>query len=307
MSPDVLVVGAGPAGVSAALWARSLDLSVSVIEGGPEAGGQLHRIYFEPDDLAAVVPGTGAAIAARLGQQLRDLAIPVAYDTVAMALEGSSVRGALVRTSDGARHAASAVVIATGVRKRHLDVPGERELEGRGVSYSATRDRDGFAGGHVVVAGGGDAGFENALLLTDVGCTVTLVIRDAARAREEFHERIAAEPRIEVLMGARVTAVLGHERLEAVRIESAAGVQERAAVGLVVKAGSIPNTEWCAGAVALDGEGYVLVDDRLAASQASVWAIGDVTRPERPSLPLALGHGALAMAAIRDALRPAGN
>ena len=118
---------------------------------------------------------------------------------------------------------------------------------------------------------------------------------------------IAAEPRIEVVMGARVAAVLGHDRLEAVRIETASGTQEREAVGLVIKAGSIPNTEWCAGALALDGEGYVLVDDRLAASQASVWAIGDVTRPERPSLPLALGHGALAMAAIRDALKPAGN
>jgi thioredoxin reductase (NADPH) len=306
-SPDVLVIGAGAAGVSVALWAQSLDLSVRVLEGAPVAGGQLHHVHFAPLDLAAGVPGAGAAIAARLTEQLEAGAIAVDYDVVAVALEPGPENQALIRTASGARVAASAVVVATGARRRHLDVPGEREFEGRGVSYSATRDRDKFAGRHVVVAGGGDGGFENALLLTEVGCTVTLVVRRAPRARAEFRDRVASDPRIEVIEGARITAVLGDDRLRAVRLESTTGSWERPAEGLVIKAGAIPNTEWCADALALDADGFVLVDDQLRASQPNVWAVGDVTHPVRPSLALAIGQGAQVMATIRDQLRPAGN
>jgi thioredoxin reductase (NADPH) len=307
VSPDVLVVGAGPAGVSAALWARSLDLSVTLIESAPVPGGQLHHVYFQPDDFAGGLAGDGAAIAARFADQLRAAAIPVEYDVVAMALERGAGDGALVRTSSGERIAASAVVVATGVRRRHLGIPGERELEGRGVSYSATRDRGTFAGRHVIVVGGSDGAFENALLLTEVGCSVTLVARDTTRARVEFRDRVEADPRIEVVEGARVAAVLGADHVTGVRIETATGAVERDAAGVVIKAGSIPNTEWCADALAVDAEGYVLADDRLRTSQPHVWAVGDVTRPGRPSLSLAIGQGALALAAIRDELRPAGN
>lgn len=307
MSPDVLVVGAGPAGVSAALWARSLDLSVNVLEGGPTPGGQLHHVHFEPADLAAGTRGDGPAIAERLREQLLEAGIAVQFDTLAVALEPSTGDGALVRTSSGTRAAASAVIVATGVRRRHLEVPGERELEGRGVSYSATRDRDALAGRAVAVVGGGDAGFENALLLADVESAVTLLVRGQVRAREEFRDRVAADPRIEVVTGARVTALMGDGRLRRVRYETAVGPAEREVEGIVIKVGSIPNTEWCADALALDAEGFVLVDDRLMASQRHVWAVGDVTRPARASLSMAIGQGAAAMAVVRDVLRPAGN
>jgi thioredoxin reductase (NADPH) len=202
----------------------------------------------------------------------------------------------------GERIEADAVLIATGVRRRRLDIPGERELEGRGVSYSATLDRAKFSGRHVVVAGGGDAAYENAPLLAAVGCTVTLAVRAAPRARPEFRGRVAAEPRIEVREHTRVTAALGSHQLQAVKLADPTGEVELEAAGLVIKAGVIPNTDWCRETLAHDAEGYLTVNASLATSQPRVWAAGDVTRPAVPAIAVALGQGALAVVAMRNAL-----
>jgi len=301
---EVLIVGAGPAGVSAALWARSFGLEPRLIESGPVAGGQLLHVHFHPSDLAGVPEGDGPAIAAAMARQLAEAGIALRCGVAATALatgRGAGSRPAVI-AAGGERIEADAVLIATGVRRRRLEIPGERELEGKGVSYSATRDRAEFAGRPVVVAGGGDAAYENALLLTAVGCTVTLAVRGAPRARADFRQRVAADPRIEVRERTRVTAALGEGRLRAVRLAGPAGEEEIEAAGLVIKAGVIPNTEWCRASLASDAEGFLFVNAGLAASQPCVWAAGDVTRPALPAIAVAIGHGALAAAAIRNAL-----
>ena len=235
MPRDVLIVGAGPAGVSAALWTRSFGLEPRVIESGPAAGGQLLHVHFHPGDFAGVLAGDGPAIAAAMARQLADARIPARYGAAATALVGGDTgAGPGVIAAGGERIEADAVLVATGVRRRRLEVPGERELEGRGVSFSATLDRAKFAGRHVVVAGGGDAAYENALLLTAVGCTVTLTVRGAPRARADFRARVAADPRVTVRERTRVTAVIGRDRLEAVRLAGAAGEEEVRAAGIVI-------------------------------------------------------------------------
>lgn len=299
MSLDLLIVGAGPAGVSAALWAKSLGLSTLVIESGPGPGGQLHHVYFHPENLPGVVPGQGAAIIAAFTADLHKYEIDVRYGVAAQALAGSPE----IRTAEGERIAAGAVLIATGVRRRHLGVDGETELEGRGVSYSANRDRAGFAGQEMVVVGGGDSAYENALLLTAVGCSVTIVARGKPRARAEYRERVAADKHIEVLEKTRVTAILGKDRVSAVRLEGPRGGFELPGAGVVIKVGVVPNTEWCAEALDLDADGYIEIDDQLLTSQQRVWAAGDVTRPAVLGIAVAMGQGALAAAAIRAALR----
>jgi thioredoxin reductase (NADPH) len=208
-----------------------------------------------------------------------------------------------VRVAGGDRIAAGAVLIATGLRRRRLEVPGERELEGHGVGWSATQERTGLAGEDVVVAGGGDGAFESALLLAEVGCRVTLAVRGAPRARREFRARVVAEPRIELLTGTRVIRVAGSGRVQAVRLAGPRGEFDVAAAGLIVKAGVIPNTEWCAGAVELDAEGYLPVDERFGTSRPRVWGAGDVTRPALAGIAVAIGQGALAAAAVRAVLR----
>lgn len=299
MTPDLLVVGAGPCGVSAALWARSLGLVVEVLEREESAGGQLRNIHFRPANFAGSMEGEGPALAARLDRQLEEAGIPIRRGE-AVALEREA---AAVKTAAGERLEASALLIATGVRRRLLEVPGERDLAGRGVSFSATQDRARFAGEDVVVVGGGDAAFENALLLAVVGCRVMLAVRGTARARRDFRERVAAEPRIELLEGTRVVAIEGDREVRAVRLEGARGTWQVGVAGVVIKIGVLPNTEWCRGGLELDPEGYVLVETDLGTSHARVWAAGDVARPPLFGLAVAAGQGALAVASIRSALR----
>ena len=301
MTRELLILGAGTAGVSAALWARSLHLDLQVLEARPEPGGQLLHVHFHPREIAGVLEGDGRAIAASYAQQLAESGIPVRYGVRADALELGE-RPTLV-LSDQSRATASALLIACGARRRTLAVPGERELEDHGLSYSATRDRDQFAGRNVVVVGGGDAAFENALLLTAAGCEVTLLARGSVRARREFRERLGQEPRAHVLEHTQVMAVLGDSIVRAVRVRDASGERELACAGVVVKLGVVPNTEWCRDQLAHDADGYISVDARFAASARGVWAAGDVVRPLRASVPVAAGHGALAAAAIRAALR----
>jgi thioredoxin reductase (NADPH) len=298
---DLLIVGAGTAGVSAALWAHSLHLDVEILEAAPEPGGQLLHVHFHPREIPGVLAGDGRAIAGSYAQQLAESGIPVRYGVRAEALELREHPG--VRLADGSHGTARALLIACGARRRKLDVPGARELEDRGVSYSATRDRDRLAGRSVVVVGGGDGAFENALLLTDAGCEVTLLVRGSVRARREFRERLAAAPRARVLEHTRVAEVLGESSVRAIRVLDAAGDRELACEGVVVKLGVEPNTEWCRDQLAHDAEGYLLVDGALATSAPGVWAAGDIVRPLRASVPVAAGHGALAAAAIRAAVR----
>src|SRR5207237_570387 len=124
---------------SAALWARSRDLDALLLEAAPGPGGQLHRVHFEPRELPGLRAGAGPDLAAVYAAQLAEAGVHVRYGARAAALEPD---GPAIVLDGGERIEAAAVLIVTGARRRRLDVPGERELEDRGVSYSATRDRD---------------------------------------------------------------------------------------------------------------------------------------------------------------------
>lgn len=307
MSPELAVVGAGPAGITAALWARSLELDVIVLDAAPTPGGQLHVVHFHPPAVPGFERGDGPALAAAYVRQLEAAGVRWRGDRAAVSLRAAPAPGGLAEVgfANEAPVLARAVLVATGVRRRRLGVPGERELEGRGVSFSATRDHERLAGRPVVVVGGGDAAFENALLLAAAGSDVDLLVRGAARARAEFRDRVAAEPRIRVHPGARVTAILGDEAVAAVRIERGGQPGELPTRGVVVKVGVVPNSEWCRDSVATDAAGYVIAGPDLATSAPGVWAAGDIVRPDPPSIPVAIGQGAQAAAAIRRALRGA--
>lgn len=303
MTRELLVVGAGPAGVSAALWARSLQLDVELVEGSAGPGGQLLHVYFHPRELPGVLAGDGRSLADAYARQLAEAGIPVRYDARARGLVPGEEPELLLERGGSLR--ARALLVATGARRRKLGVPGELEYEGRGVSYSATLDREQLAGRVVAVVGGGDAAFENALLLAAAGCDVTLLARAEVRARREFRERVAAEPRIRVLEHTRVIAVSGDARVRGLRIEGGEGERDLACEAVVVKVGVLPNTEWCRDVLAHDADGWLIVDERFATSAPGVWAAGDVVRPLLAGVPVAMGQGALAVAAIRVRLRGA--
>ncbi len=307
MSVELAVVGAGPAGIAAALWARTLELDVELLDAAPAPGGQLHIVHFHPLAVPGFEQGDGPALAAACARQLERAGVSCRGDRAAIGLRPAAAPGgaAEVTFAGGGRVEARAVLVATGVRRRRLAVPGEREFEGRGVSFSATRDQARLAGLPVAVVGGGDAACENALLLAAAGSEVDLFVRGEPRARSEFRERVAAHPRIRVHRGARVTAILGDDAVAAVRVELGGVEREVPTRGVVIKIGVLPNSEWCREAVATDPEGYVRADASLATSAPGVWAAGDVIRPVPPSIPVAMGQGAQAATAIRRALRGA--
>lgn len=308
MRAELLVVGAGPAGVSAALWARALELDVLLLDGAPAPGGQLHAVHFHPQDVPGFEQGDGPALAAAYARQLAAASVPLRTDCLAIGIRPAGAFTA-VELAGGEWIEAAAVLVASGVRRRRLDVPGEREFDGRGVSYSANRDRDSLAGRRVAVVGGGDAAFENALLLSRAGSDVTLLVRGTVRARPEFRARVAADERIRVVERACVTAIEGDERIRALRVMGGPGGSsppeetELAVEGVVIKVGVVPNSEWCRSSIICDEEGFLRVDERLATSMRHVWAAGDVTRPHPPSIPVAIGQGAQAVAMIRAVLR----
>ena len=300
---ELVIVGAGPAGVSAALWAKSRELDAMLLELGPEPGGQLLNVHFEPREIAGWLTGDGRVLAATYARQLAEAGVPVRYGAEARTL----VAGVdpEVQLTGGERLHARAVLVASGVRRRRLGVPGEREFEDRGVSYSATRDREALAGRDVIVVGGGDAASENALILASLGGRVTLLARGTVRARAEFRDRLAREAQVRVREHTRVLAITGDTRVREVRVAGPGGESTLACEAVVVKVGVEPNTEWCRDALAHDADGFLQVDERLATSRPGVWAAGDVVRPLLPCVPVAAAHGALAVAAIRAALRGA--
>ncbi len=298
--PEALVIGAGPGGASATLWCRSFGLRVELIEAEARLGGQLHHIH-QPIGNYAGAPLVGAELARRMEGQLQGpgFATRLSARVVELKLEPPAVQlagGPLIETE--------AVIVATGIRRRELGVPGEREFLGRGVFLSATRDRERVAGQPVVVVGGGDAACENALLLAQVGCPVALVVRGSElSARREFRERIRSEPRIELLLETRVEEIHGSDHVTGVVVDGACGARRREAAGVFVKVGAIPNTEWCGSGLRRDGRGYLMVDETLRTSHARVWAVGDVIHPTLPSIAHAVGGGAKAAAELYRALR----
>lgn len=293
---DLVIAGAGPAGIAAALWARAFEMDALLLERAERVGGQLHRIHFEPPQLATATAGAGPAMAELAERRLAERGVAVRT--------GAAVEGLLdhvpgVRLEGGERLEARALLVATGVRPRRLTVPGAERLEGAGVSYSATRDLDSLRGKRVVVVGGGDAAFENALILARAGCTVTLAVRDAPAARPPFRSRVQAEPAIETLVGVRLAEVRGQARVEGVVLQDETGGRiVRPCGGVVVKVGNLPNSEWCRGALQTDREGYLVVDAEGRCSRPGIWAAGDVTRPGLPAIPVAEAQAASAVRAI---------
>ena len=298
---ELVIVGAGPAGISAALWARSHEMPALVLESEAGPGGQLLHVYFEPRDLAGMPPGDGAAIATRYQKQLADSGVTVRYGALVQSL--AVAPRLLLTLVAGEEIATRALLIATGARRRRLGVPGERELEDRGVTFSATRDRERLAGHAVAVVGGGDAAAENALMLAQAGCDVTLIARGALRARPAFRERVAAEPRVRALVHTRVVRVLGESQVTGLELQSPTGSSRLACDGVVIKVGVVPNTEWCREVLPHDEDGFLRVDAEYATGVPGVWAAGDVIRPAVLSAAVAVGQGVLAASAIRRALR----
>ncbi|HEX9629049.1 MAG TPA: FAD-dependent oxidoreductase, partial [Pyrinomonadaceae bacterium] len=192
---------------------------------------------------------------------------------------------------------AISLIIATGVRRRELGVAGENEFAGKGIIESATRDRDLFAGKDVCVVGGGDAAAENALLLSEVCPTVTLVHRGKRlRARRDLIERLQTNHCVTVFTESVLTRIIGNAAVEAVEVLRKDGLKpfQIAVRGVLVRIGVEPNSELFRDQLQHDENNYISVDSRQETSMPLVFAIGDVSNPLAPTISGATGAGATA-------------
>ena len=271
------MIGSGPAGYTAALYAARAELRPLVFEGSVTAGGALMQTTevenfpgFPDGVMGPELMDAMRKQAERFGAEL------VSDDVVAVELTADPK---VVRT-DSETYRARAVIIATGSRYKELGVPGEKELGGHGVSWCATCDGFFFRGHDIAVIGGGDSAMEEALFLTRFGKSVTVIHRrDALRASKIMQDRAFASPKITFVWDSEVAEVLGPDKVTGLRIRSTRDgtEQELAVTGVFVAIGHDPRSDLFAGQLATYPDGYLLVDQPSTRTAiAGVFAAGDV-------------------------------
>lgn len=302
---DVIIIGAGPAGLSAAFWCDELGLDTLVLEAAEQIGGQLHRVYNPIENYLGLKTRDGRELLELFSRDVDAAEFDLWTGAV---IDSIDLRAKRISLRSGETLQAISIVIATGVRPRMLGIPGEQEFAGKGVMESGSRDRDLYAGTDVCVIGGGDAAVENALLLADVCATVTLVHRGKKlRARREFAESVQPNNRITVFTESVVTRIMGgdsSESVAAVEIQRKGGLKpfQLAVRGVLIRIGVEPNTELFREQLAVDENGYIAVNSRQETNVPMVFAAGDVANPIAPTISGATGSGATAAKVIASRL-----
>ena len=295
---DVIIIGAGPAGLSAAFWCDELGLDTLVLEQAEQIGGQLHRVYNPITNYLGIKTRNGEELLELFSRDVDSADFDLWTGTV---IDSVDLRAKRISLRSGEVLQAISIIIATGVRPRTLGIPGEQEFAGKGMIESGTRDRELFAGRDVCVVGGGDAAVENALLLAEVCPTVTLVHRGKKlRARREFAEGVQPNNRITVFTESVVTRIIGDAEVEAVEIQRKGGLKpfQLAVRGVLIRIGVEPNTDLFREQVRVDENGYVGVNSEQETSVPMVFAAGDVSNPLAPTISGATGAGATAAKVI---------
>jgi thioredoxin reductase (NADPH) len=274
---NVIIIGSGPAGYTAAVYAARAGLRPLVFEGSVTAGGALMNTTdvenfpgFRDGIMGPALMDEMRAQAERFGAEL------VADDIVSMDLSGD-IKTVSTHTDT---YRARTVILAMGSAYRKLGLPREEELSGRGVSWCATCDGFFFRDQHIAVVGGGDSAVEEATFLTRFGSKVTLIHRrDELRASKIMQERAFADPKLEILWNSEVAAVNGDDRLESITLRNTVdGTESELAVtGLFIAIGHDPRSELIKGQVDLDDEGYVVVQHPATETNLpGVFAAGDL-------------------------------
>jgi thioredoxin reductase (NADPH) len=274
---ELIIVGSGPAGYTAAVYAARAGLAPLVLAGSITAGGALMNTT-EVENFPGFVDGImGPELMENMQKQAERFGAQIEWDdAVSLELDGPLK---VVTTGNGDVFSARAVILATGSAYRELGLEDEKRLSGRGVSWCATCDGFFFRDQEIVVVGGGDSAVEEATFLTRFASKVTMVHRrDALRASKIMAERAAADPKIEFAWNSEVVGIHGADKVEGVRLRDTLTGEERdvAAGGLFVAIGHDPRTELVKEQVTLDAEGYIEVQGRSTRTNLEgVFACGD--------------------------------
>jgi thioredoxin reductase (NADPH) len=289
----VLVLGSGPAGFSAALYAARADLEPVVLTG-MELGGQVSLTYAV-DNYPGFPEGiSGAELVERFQKQAERFGAKIEFDTATQV--DLSKRPFKVQTYS-ATYLADTLIIASGANARHLEIPGEKELTGRGVSYCATCDGYFFKEKDVIVVGGGDSALEESLFLTRYGKSVTVIHRrDEFRAGAVLQDAAKENPKIKFVLNTVLTEITGKDSVTGVRMKNVVtGEESQMPVdGVFVFVGHTPNTQLFEGQLEMDPAGYIVSDRLMRTSVPGVFAAGEAADPHYRQVITSAGMGAAA-------------
>lgn len=290
---DLIIIGAGPAGLTAAIYACRSGIQPLVFAGGLP-GGQIANTERVENYPGFPEPIGGPELAQRMQEQAQRLGAEILLEGVRR-VDFSAPPFAV--TASSGTYRARAVIVATGAFPRRLGVPGEAEFFGRGVSTCATCDAFFYRGRRVVVVGGGDSAIEEGLFLTNFAREVIVVHRrDQLRASYILQQRAFANPKMRFVWDSVVEEILGEQTVRAVRVRNlkTGAVTEIETDGVFVYIGLVPATRIFEGQLALDANGYILTDRDQQTSVPGVFAAGDVQNPNYRQIVVAAGSGAAA-------------
>lgn len=295
---DVIIIGGGAAGLSAGIYTSRGRLKTLLVEKGMPGGSAATTDLIEnypgfPDGI------NGMELMDRFERQAERFGVEILQAEIKSVKPTKDLIDA--RTDKG-NFSTFCLIVATGSVPKKLNIPGEDEFRGKGVSYCATCDGPLFKGKALVVIGGGDAAVEEALFLTRFGKSVTLIHRrDRLRATKILQERAVANPKIDFIWGSVVTEIFGNEKMERIKIKDVKTerFKDIPCQGLFISIGIGPNTKFLEGVVRMDREGYVVTDENMKTSCEGIYACGDCRKKLLHQVVTACGDGATAAMACK--------
>ena len=291
---DLIIIGAGPAGLSAAIYASRARLSAVVIEQNFVNGGQIIDTY-EIDNYPGLPGISGMDLAAKMAEHAEKLGVETVYGFVQnLDLTGPVKK---VETDEGT-YEAKAVIIASGATHSKLGAQGENQFAGMGVSYCATCDGAFYRGKDVLVVGGGDVAVEDAIFLAR-GCNKVYVVhrRDELRAAKILQENLLSLPNVEMVWNSNLRSVNGGMKVESATVVNKLDQSERTipVSGVFIAVGITPRSEFARNHVSMDEKGYIIADETGATSVPGVFAAGDVRTKQLRQVVTAVADGANAV------------
>jgi len=291
---DIVVIGGGPAGLTAAIYARRAGLSVLVVEKTLEGG------YVNFTHLVENYPGFPKIKGEELASRFKEHAESFGSEFVnaeAIKLEVKADKK-IVELDNGKKVEAPVVIVATGANPKRLNVPGEKEFFGRGVSYCATCDGYLFTGKDIVIVGGGDSACDEAMFLVNLVNRITMVqLLETLTAAKVLQDRVLSHPKIEVIYNSTVKEIRGKEKVEEVVVENVKTGEQKVLKtdGVFIFIGLNPNSKLVEGLVEIDPYGYIVTDENMETSVKGLYAIGDVRRKNLRQIVTAVADGAIAV------------
>lgn len=295
---DLIILGSGPAGLSAAIYAARAELNTIVIEKAPMSGGQVINTY-EVDNYAGFPGITGFDLSMKFREHCDQLGAKfVTGDVVSLQIE-DDIKTVVLES--GESYKARAVIVATGAVWRKLGVPGEAKLSGMGVSYCATCDGAFFRNKEVAVVGGGDVAVEDAIFLARL-CKKVYVIhrRDEFRAAKVLTTRLMQLENVEILWDTTVEEINGESMVESITVKNK-NTEETKTIqlsGVFVAVGTVPNSEVFQGIVEMNEAGYIVADETCKTSVPGIFAAGDIRTKELRQIITAASDGANAVTSV---------